>query len=497
MNGQAMFDRIKSYSPKKELNLLLIAVSSGLYPLIFYISDNYFQINSWQFVAYLLAVFLLAPLVVIPFVGLLLKRFQLKGIKYLLLTVLNLGCFFFLIHLCLYGGLRWPIALVAGILAILLGFLLYRHLRKLILIQLLLALVGFFYLVVPIIKDFRYSKEWQQQPDDIEQAIFRKKPNIYFIQPDGYPALSDLSGGYYKQDVSGIKDFLLSEGFTIYDPFRSNYVSTITSNSATFAMKHHYYNDDTNFGESINLAGVIVEDNSLLRLLRHNGYTTYFLTERPYLLDKGSEFGFDYNNFQNSNRLTLGDGLNKRRDATVDFVGILEKRETPSFIFMQLFKPWHVPVKKSKSAGMEAERELWLERLQVANKELKATIEVIKEQDPEALIIVMADHGGYVGFDYMLQLHEKTGDADKIRSMFGVLMAVHWPDDRGALYDGSLKSSVNLFRVVTSYLAEDVSYLENLQSDKGFAPIKSGAEKGIYCYIDEHGKITFRKRKNE
>ena len=99
------------------------------------------------------------------------------------------------------------------------------------------------------------------QPDDIEKVQFKKRPNIYYIQPDGYVNFSEMVKGYYKNDNSAFKHFLEDNGFKNYDDIRSNYTSTLVSNSATFSMMHHYYNNGFNFTEIANAREIIISKN--------------------------------------------------------------------------------------------------------------------------------------------------------------------------------------------------------------------------------------------
>lgn len=493
---------ISSVYPNKLLSnpktsLLFNAIAAGLYPLLFYLSNNYFQINSWRQFGFLVAIFILLPIVLFYVVACILLRWKFKPAHNRVSTFLNLSCFLFLLYVSFTAGLDVVVALLVLPVSAVLAFLLHKQLNKIIKIQFILAIVASFFLMLSIIKDVRYSMEWKSQPDAIESAIFVKKPNVYFIQPDGYPGFSELAAGYYNLESNNLQSFLEASGFKIYNNFRSNYASTLTSNSATFAMKHHYYNYDVNFGETLDAAEVIIEKNPVLSLFKQNGYKTFFLAEKPYLLVHGGSIGYDHNNFEDINLSVIRDGLKADKAILPQLEADMRATEAPSFFFIELFKPWHIAVTKSKSKGVLGEKEAWLQRLEEANIELKQLINTIKVKDPTALIVIMADHGGYVGMAYMNKLFERTDDPDKLRSIFGSLLAIHWPDERIPSYDSSLKTSVNLFRILITYLTENESYLIHLQEDGSYAPIKKGAKKGIYCYIDPHGKIIFKKREKE
>jgi hypothetical protein len=107
--------------------------------------------------------------------------------------------------------------------------------------------------------------------------------------------------------------------------------------------------------------------------------------------------------------------------------------------------------------------------------------------------MIMADHGGFVGLDYSAEVYKKTTDRDIIYSTFGSMLSIKWPNNEVPAIDTHLKSSINVFRILFSYLSNDEKYLQHLQDDKSYLILKEGAEPGIYEYIDENGNITIKK----
>ena len=73
------------------------------------------------------------------------------------------------------------------------------------------------------------------------------------------------------------------------------------------------------------------------------------------------------------------------------------------------------------------------------------------------------------------------------------MLAIKWPNGDAPEIDSNLKSCVNVFRILFSYLGSDESYLQYLQKDGSYLIIKEGAEPGIYEYIDDSGNIVFKK----
>ena len=259
-------------------------------------------------------------------------------------------------------------------------------------------------------------------------------------------------------------------------------------------MKHHYYNKGANFSEAIDAREVILGGNTVLNNFKKNGYKTYFITEKPYLLLSRPTIAYDYCNFSYSDVNFIGTGLGEGKDIVAELSGQLDGlTKQPAFFFVEFFNPGHIQNKLGKTKGIDGEREEWIESLEWSNDTMRQLIATIEGKDPNALIMIMADHGGFVGFDHTGRIYEKTEDRDLIYSIFSSMLAIKWPGEAPA-YDTRFESSVNVFRILTSYLTEDPSYLEHLQPDESFVIINKEAPKGIYKYIDDKGNSTFEKQ---
>ena len=474
---------------------VLAAIGAGLYPVFFYFTNNYTLINTWGHLGYFALMFLLVPIVVFVLAHRISALKVFRKISKYVLPFLNVFVFLFLLKVCLYAGLQKKITLLIFVLAALFAFFLYKHLKKVIIFQLILALIGVFTVIPKVISQINYSDEWMRQPDDIMKVGFVKKPNVYLIQPDGYVNFSELNKGYYDLDNGNFESYLTENNFVNYPNFRSNYASTLTSNTATFVMKHHYYNKGTNFGEAINARNVIITSNPVLNIFKQNGYITHFMAQKPYLLLNKPEIGYHKSNFKLGDVAYIGTGLGEPQDLMDPLKKYMEEdTDKPKFYFMEFFNPGHINNSKSNTLGREEERKLWLESLDRANDILTDMIDMILEKDPNALIIVMADHGGFVGFDYSQEIYRKTQDRDLIYSIFSSQFSVHWPNgDRPSAIADSVNSPVNLFRGIFSYLSENDSYLDHLEADESYVILNKDAPKGIYKYIDDDGNIVLEK----
>lgn len=110
-------------------------------------------------------------------------------------TFLSTFTFLVFLEVCLFAGIQWILLVFSFILAMAFAKFAASHFGKLIVFQWLLAFVALFGLVPRIISQLNYSQEWILQPDNIESVVFKKTPNVYYIEPDGYANFSEMERG--------------------------------------------------------------------------------------------------------------------------------------------------------------------------------------------------------------------------------------------------------------------------------------------------------------
>ena len=142
---------------------VIYALGAGLYPTVFYFTNNYTLINTWSHVAYFSFVFISIPIVTFIIAHLLSKLAIFSKLRKYVLPFLNVFTFLFLLEVCLYADVQIYISLAILIIAALFALFLYKHLKKLVVIQFILLLIGLYSLVPTVIKQVNYSTEWQKQ----------------------------------------------------------------------------------------------------------------------------------------------------------------------------------------------------------------------------------------------------------------------------------------------------------------------------------------------
>lgn len=463
---------------------VLAGLSVGFYMMAFYYSRNFSLANSLHQLLFFTSYFVVLPIAVNWIFS---KIFSAVGWRKHIKQFLFISCCgFFIWYLYSLDTIRiQPILLIVILIAIVgLSFKLKQYKYLIVLFFVMSAFTASDFARIVWIK-INASSEWRKQPDAIESVVFKEKPNIYFIQPDGYTSFSNLRDSLYGFDNSAYEEFLKANGFALYPDFRSNYHTTLLSNASTFEMKHHHADRNVDMYDARH---IIVSDNAVLRTLKNNGYKTHLFTENPYLIINRPKLGFDYCNISYDEIPYLKDGFGISKDVASDFKKYTPKSTSANFYFIERFKPEHIAVREADSRGVEGEKQHYVEALKEANIWLEDIINHITAKDPKALIIIAADHGGFVGFTHTLQAHEKTTSPQLIRSMYGVHLAIRWNRADFNEYEKGISTSVNLFRTVFAFLSEDSTLLENLQENSSYIQLHS--PKGLFRYIDDSGGVN-------
>jgi hypothetical protein len=474
---------------------LIAGFASGFYALLYLYDRNFTLVNSWsQFLFFLLCFCIIPALVIYLTYRLFQKIPSLKKFDKFSISVLNCAFFGFFIMAVSKGFEAYSTLSIALFVGALIGVIVYKHINKIIVFQLLLSVFMVAKLVPNVYRAVTYSYDWQNQKDDILNASFVKKPNVYYLQPDGYVDFDYIKKGYYQSNNDAFKTFLIKNDFVTYSDFRSNYRSTLSSNTSIFSMAHHYYNHKNSFQEFTNAREIITVKNPVLDIFNANDYKTNLILDNPYLVVNRPRLAYDYCNIDYSDIPFLSKGNNFIADNKTDLLNAIDANTSfNNFYFVRYPIPGHIHSSKSSSNGKVEERSQYLKDLESSNVWLKDVVTSIVAKDANALIIISSDHGGYVGYDYTGQHRKKTDDPDLTRSIFSTVLAIRWPNDKVPDYKDELKTSVNLFRVVFSYLSENEDYLNALADDKSFDVISEDTPFGVYEVINENEDVVFEK----
>lgn len=463
---------------------LLIGVVCGLYPLLFYYSNNYSAINSWEHFGFF----------TLFFIGISVAAFYaLKGVLHFIPTLRKYQNELIFIGIvtvtatlmsqAMYLTLKKKMLAVLLVITAIVAWRIGKQYYKVLVLIGIMAVIPLFKNLIHIYEHHK-KMEWAILPDDIMNVKFKKTPNVYLIQPDGYVSKNRMESEPYNFQ-NPFYDWLTERGFKRYDDFRSNYPASLTSNSSLLSMKQHKYGDM--LFPSIEMPKArdfISGKNSVTEIFKNNGYHTFFIVKDEYFQQNRPEPGFDYYNIDFDEIPYFSNDNNVKKDVLADIKAAMDtvKTEKPRFYFIEKLLPHHIHF----SASKEEERETYLEKIVQVNDWLKETVSYIEENDSDAIIIILADHGGWVDIGSYDEMFTTT-DANQLHSIFSTLAAIRWNGNLTEEMDSELRSNVNLFRILFANLSEDASYLKYLEDNSSYN-LKSGSfRNSVQAVLDDTG----------
>ncbi len=356
----------------------------------------------------------------------------------------------------------------------------------------------------------------------------KERPNIYLFFQESLHSL-DILRDAYGMDTSELEAYLAKAGFTDYGKIYANSPSTLPSFADTFSFRSSRAfargNGDAAVGIRYMLGGA--ESNTLLRVLKTNGYTTaflvgdtgYFGTVKGKLLDSSDGICVLPQENSISGVISCVSMLNTRfhrrlfglmrrlagSDTAGDVIyhGPLEERVSQAVAAHMrpeapLFLTFKGGAKHTPSNGGYTWRQLaeWVQggeyqrAVEKGSQELQRICDNIIANDPGAMIIILGDHGprrlqdiekGAASVDELKAQLQKTDFSfpDFCDDRHAVFLAIRLPYGRpGDISYGLPLSHVNLFRHVLAYLNDDQSILADREPSesywKGSVIVKEG-----------------------
>lgn len=479
-------NKILSNARKKSFNPILIGLICGFYPFIFYYSNNFWAINSWKHLGYFLLIFMGIPVVVFSVFSFLVQKSEvLKKYRNQILFVLIIMTTAVLLSQAISLKMEKKILLVLLFLSAGLAWKFHNHWKKIPILILIMSVIPTVKCIAKLVES-RIQNEWMISPDSISEISFKSKPNIYVIQPDGYAGQEVMDKPPYNFQ-NPFYHWLEEEGFKVYPQYRSNYPASLSSNAALFSMRQHAFGKTISPSiEMPNAREAIIGNNHAVQILKKNGYSGFFIVEDEYFQQNFSNPGYDYYNIPFSEIPFFSNGNNIKKDVFEDLKIAMDtvSMENPRFYFVEKLLPHHIHFAASK----EEERDLYIEKIKEVNEWLKTTLSYISEKDPEAIVVVLADHGGWVGLNSYNEMFSTTNPA-QINSIFSSLAAIQWNGHLKDDMDSELKSSVNFFRVLFSVLSENPEHLKYVEDNSSYNLKQGSFSKSVEAVINNEGEV--------
>lgn len=309
---------------------------------------------------------------------------------------------------------------------------------------------------------------------DVQPLNARSTPNIYFFVLDEY-ARNDQLESVLGFDNSEFYADLRDRGFTVSEDSISPYLTTTASISSVLSMDYVSTDGELLAGGLQALGRRMVDDNAVRKQLTATGYEFVFSGTGSFLWGrcdpdiaticiKPRPVGFAVDELDAAllARTPLG-FLRSRGMLVTDPLYVVEQvqahaaeLEEPFFLFAHVLSPhpaWWYEADcslrdtsfESTGRSTDAERAAYLQDLRCLNDLTLAAVDEIAATDPDAIIVVQADHGSH----FISSREDEPSDAG-IREQFAPLDAMKLPP--GCEVPPGPRSTVNTFRIVFACL---------------------------------------------
>lgn len=327
-------------------------------------------------------------------------------------------------------------------------------------------------------------------------------PDVYILIYDSYENQETLES--YGFDNSSQIDYLLEDGFTIYDGSYTLLASSLAS------MSHMLHAEKIN-PTTNDYREHIASKSAGVNIFKKMGYTVQSVQNSDYMTRGFTpEYNFSFPDDMNSikpdsiirdaiiegefrfdvefSSISQNDYLNAK-----EFV-LTKTRKEPQFLYTHTKFPGH-----SQNSGvlLPNEKELHFEKLDIANLEMRKDIENIRNKNRDAIIVVAGDHGPYLTKNGIgLGGHYDTTEVNQldIQDRFGTFLAISWPEETFAASQ-DIRIVQDIIPAVMSYIYDDHSLFENTRMDRTLMTpyVTAGAtvSEGIIQGGEDDGKPLF------
>ncbi|MCP4021990.1 MAG: hypothetical protein GY729_09125 [Desulfobacteraceae bacterium] len=486
---------------------------SGLYPAVFFLSNNWFACLKSEIVLLLFTTFflILCGYGVLFAIFRVIRKFTFKGIDpgSKPLNALSAGYAFAVVSFLMSGSFEIfagsktaVICLMVGA-AISAGLAAYKWGIKYfnLFIVLMVAMAGFEwgYSYIgsrSIIKDDWFAKTKVLN----DKIVLKEKPNIYFFLLESYHNSKTLKA-IYDFDNQEMVNTLEKRDFIVRDDVYSNYQNTLASVASIFTMQHHYYRASSGKDDAIGVRDIIgnKEYNAIISILKNNAYKIQYICHSNYMFRsiKDIDFVFPQKNivtvfkiYQNPiiNDVIFKTPKKKRKKKRGKFgifahtasethrkklerLSVAYNSKAPYFTFIKMNRPAHFG--KTWDAIPEKRIARYFKNLKKTNNLLLKYMNDIMENDPEGVIVLIGDHGAFryrgakvVDHDFSLpagRIPASTLALDRFGTFFAI-RSTKVPVQMGTL------SHVNLFRHIFASLAGNDDPLKSREADESYIP---------------------------
>lgn len=313
--------------------------------------------------------------------------------------------------------------------------------------------------------------------EEISDITFSEKPNVYYLFYDEYGGFENLKR-YYEYDNADFENFLLEEGFNIsYSSHNTEslWTSTILPNllNLSYVASDEEYSV-SNFEKT--------ENCFLFQIFANNGYTINLINDHNQLKTAGcnvlntgkkreSLSNYILNNSIWTEMVDLKNWIVKKvlgekesyASSLKETLKIVENcvdeidEGNPTLTVSYICAPHHYFALDENGLGISTEFEtdyqdkwVYLGQLKYVTKSIETTVKNIKEQDPNALIMIQSDHG--MRYPMWMEVYHDAGPYDKETERLYMQNVINCVYYRGETIEIEGLSGINTLRTILNHV---------------------------------------------
>ncbi len=488
------------YYHKPHRQHYLLAASIGIYVALFYSSHNIQELSPLAFILNI-CLFVIASLLLTVVCGVDLQKRQ-DNDKLVHGLLFCMG--FYYMHIPILAMIKifyielWqakPADFVIGIFVVILGaasFFIGKYLSphtvKVLVVLAVMSILSAVKIAQGIYLNSSSSAEVVANLAlDASDTVFYRQQNVYFLLFDAYTN----SGGLEAIGLTAspeLRQHLTKNKFTTYPQFYTNMQSTRQAISTYFSMDIRL-GDKSIYAISLDrMQRISGGDNPVFSIFKRNGYATKIIM--------GNSTQFDLNAHMRNGYCFASLCMHKQSHFLSSYFSIFDKvvlngmfssayappaydynrvnmrglqralrSQEQQFVYVHFMPPGHT-VTTQGSCDEQHETAKYANRLSQANLLIAEAIDMLKQSDPQSLIILASDHGPFIlnRCFYNAPLLSR----EQVLEKQGTFLAIHWGKDYDGRYDQDIKSSANLFRYVFAQLMGHEKLLQNKPDDDAF-----------------------------
>lgn len=320
-----------------------------------------------------------------------------------------------------------------------------------------LTIIFIVYEIIGLIFLVESKVELKNYVEPASSKNYKEKPDIYFIILDEYTGFEGLKK-FWNYDNTGLKNFLINNGFFVAEKGRANYTNTNYSLASTLNMTELNYKKEDVYDVSNYIAlAAYIKENSVVKHLYKHGYDfinmSFFDVNNKekyyqdiYYLKKGNIYQartiyghfYEISNEKSADMANINLGIFKKLESIST-----ARSNNPKFVYAHIMMP-HPPFyfdahgnRTSRSyAADKKNMNNYLEQLKYTNRILMQSIKALLNSEKEPVIIIQGDHG-----------YRSYQGKDKRIMEYSILSSFYFPDKDYSLLTDSVKS-VNTFRII-------------------------------------------------